>query len=225
MGEKTMNRLLRLNCYLLFLLILCLLSGCESAARSSGSTTVRPERASAASQLTGPIDGELLNSEEMEKEHLRMIESQKAVLRKLLEENREQLSMISEQMLQLQLEECRTNPMSSKWKHPLFVKGERLFWESNPEPDESIQDALRELETELDAASKGNAFSQAFPDLNQRVIQGSICQFTQELTDSLGDHFCYVSLNYSQEEHPAAQPFFTIEWIDKHWFFYVEWHE
>ena len=221
-----MNSLINYVRYVLFfMLILCFLPGCENAPQLSSFTATQVENPPSFSQQYMPVDGELLNSEEMVKEHLRLIDNQKVVFQKLLDENSQLLCTISEQMLQLQSEECSTNPTSSQWKHPLFDREKGLIWESDSVSEESQLLLLSELESRLNTLSEGEVFSQAFPDLNQRIITGNVCQFTQELTDSLGYHFCYVSLNYSPEEQPIAQPFFSIEWIDKHWFFYVEWHE
>ena len=189
----------------------------------SAPTVPQPSESQAETTPTAPIDGALLNTDEMRKEHLQAIEAQESALKELLDEHGETMERVCGQLLQLQETAITDGHSEYRWKAPLYRSEEGLLW--NYDADQERQQLLHEIEEELRRLSVSGAFSEAYPDMDQRILQGDIVQFKQELVDSLGSHFCYVSLNYCAQEKPPANAYFTINWIDDHWFFYTEWHE
>lgn len=176
-----------------------------------------------------PIDGEKFNTPEMAMEHSHRIDEAKTAFLSLLDTERPLLEWTSQQMLQLQQAAVSENPQlfsdpqqRAAWKCPYYREGV-LAWELTA--DEGRLAHLKEIEDALNSLSASGAFDQAYPVLDSPILEGDICQFKLELVDSLGYHFCAVSLNYCPQERPKSHPYYTLEWQDSHWALYVEWHE
>ena len=244
----------RMSCHiivsLLILTLIISLSGCASSNHSfagnrktdepteqiqqtSLSPTVDPMSENTQDQVypesSASDAGEMINSPEITAEHLSLIEEATSRLLALLDTEQALLEKTSVQMLQLQhtaVEESDWPYADSQrkmaWKSPYYRDSE-LIWELGS--DEETTALLDETRSALIELSASSAFTQAFPTLNSLILEGDICQYRMELVDSVGNHFCAVTLNYCEQVTPEVHPYYTLEWINAHWFLYVEWHE
>ena len=208
-----MRRLrLKAACWVVVWLILLCLAGCglregaglEPAAVQASS--LEPE-AALASLETDPA--EALHAKELIEEHLEVSDRYRQAFAALLEEHRIELEQISARMLQL---------------NKIYYNRDYDTCVYPGKKDSELTAQLDAIHASLDALSGPETFMEAYPDV-AHIVAADICQYKTELVDSHGQYFCFVSLNYTPEEMPEEQPYFDVEWLDAHWFFYVGWHE